>query len=192
MNHCFSEGDWQAYLDREMPADDMARAETHLRLCGECAARHHAVAARAEQVTLLMADLASAGEILRRPSPRLQTWRWAAPVVALAAILLVAWLLPQPSARRPGVARTATVPHMDAPAIGQVQRPLKHALRHAARHKETPDPLLTGFVALDDEPIETAVIVRVILDDGLAQADVMVGPDGRAHAIRMVPGNSGE
>jgi len=51
--------------------------------------------------------------------------------------------------------------------------------------------LLTSFIALDDEPIETEVIVRVTLDDGLAQADVMVGPDGRAHAIRMVPGNSG-
>jgi len=59
------------------------------------------------------------------------------------------------------------------------------------RPGETPDPLLTSFIALDDEPIETEVIVRVTLDDGLAQADVMVGPDGRAHAIRMVPGNSG-
>ena len=65
-------------------------------------------------------------------------------------------------------------------------------LRRVDRPRETPDPLLTSFVALDDEPIETEVIVRVTIDDGLAQADVMVGPDGRAHAIRMVPDNSGE
>jgi hypothetical protein len=190
MNQCFSQGDWQAYLDREMPADELARAEAHLDQCGACAALHKEVAGRAERVALLMADLASAGEILRRPSPRPQTWRWAVPVVALAAALLVVWLLPRTPA--PAVVRTATAPRIDTPAVGPVQRPLKRALRRVVRLRETPDPSLAGFIALDDDPIETAVIVRVTLDDGLAQADVIVGPDGRAHAIRMVPGNSGE
>jgi len=42
------------------------------------------------------------------------------------------------------------------------------------------------FVRLDDYPIETATVVRVSAEDGALQADLIVGPDGRAHAIRIV------
>src|SRR5205085_1072274 len=42
------------------------------------------------------------------------------------------------------------------------------------------------FVALDDEPIETGVVMRVGTESGGFQADVIVGPDGRAHAIRIL------
>jgi hypothetical protein len=41
------------------------------------------------------------------------------------------------------------------------------------------------FVRLDDHPIETGTLVRVSTEDGL-QADLIVGPDGRAHAFRIV------
>jgi 2-polyprenyl-6-methoxyphenol hydroxylase-like FAD-dependent oxidoreductase len=41
-------------------------------------------------------------------------------------------------------------------------------------------------VRLDDEPIETATVVRFSADNGALQADLIVGPDGRAHAIRIV------
>jgi len=168
MTQCFSQGDWQAYLDREMPAGEMARAQAHIEQCRECAALHQEVAGRAERVALLMTELASPDGFSRQPSPRPQAWRWAVPAVSLAATLaaalLVVWLSPSLSVQ-PAVARIATAPRTEAPAT-----------------------LLAGFIALDDEPIETAIIVRVTLDDGLARADVMVGPDGRAHAIRMVPG----
>jgi hypothetical protein len=178
MSHCFSEGDWQAYLDREMLGDELTRAEAHLGQCDACAALQREVADRAERIDLLMVELSSSGEIVRRPSPRPHVWRWAVPSMALAAALLAVWLLPRPSPRSE-VAHSA---------------PTKPPRRRSA-HRRADQPeesLLAGFVALDDEPIETAVIVRVTVDDGLAQADVIVGPDGRAHAIRMVPGNSGE
>jgi anti-sigma factor RsiW len=42
------------------------------------------------------------------------------------------------------------------------------------------------FLALDDEPIETGIVMRVASPSGDFQADVIVGPDGRAHAIRIV------
>jgi len=48
------------------------------------------------------------------------------------------------------------------------------------------------YVKLDDEPIETGVVVRVGLDGGQVPADVILGPDGRARAIRLVNDFSGE
>jgi hypothetical protein len=42
------------------------------------------------------------------------------------------------------------------------------------------------FLALDDEPIETGVVIRVALGDAGIPADVVFGADGRARAIRLV------
>jgi hypothetical protein len=42
------------------------------------------------------------------------------------------------------------------------------------------------FVALDDEPFESGVIMRVGVKPGNVQADIVFGPDGRAHAFRLV------
>lgn len=42
------------------------------------------------------------------------------------------------------------------------------------------------FIALDNEPIETGVVVRVALGPNQVQADVIVTPDGRPHAYRLV------
>jgi hypothetical protein len=42
------------------------------------------------------------------------------------------------------------------------------------------------FVSLDDEPINTGVVLRVELGPKGVPADVIFGPDGRPHAIRLV------
>ena len=42
------------------------------------------------------------------------------------------------------------------------------------------------FVALDDEPFESGVIMRVDVKPGNVQADIVFGHDGRAHAFRLV------
>ena len=47
------------------------------------------------------------------------------------------------------------------------------------------------FVVLDDEPIETGLVVRVAIGPQQVEADVIVGPDGRARAYRLV-GDSGK
>jgi len=58
-----------------------------------------------------------------------------------------------------------------------------------------PQPRVEDYVALDDEPIESGVVVRVSLeagiDGGQVPADVILGPDGRARAIRLVTDFSG-
>jgi hypothetical protein len=67
----------------------------------------------------------------------------------------------------------------------------------AARRKPvTPPPRVVEYIALDSDPIETGVIVRVNLDAGLTgipvPADVIVGPDGRPRAIRLITDFRGE
>jgi hypothetical protein len=42
------------------------------------------------------------------------------------------------------------------------------------------------FVALDDEPVDTGMVVRVAVGPNQVQADVIIGPDGRARAFRLV------
>jgi len=42
------------------------------------------------------------------------------------------------------------------------------------------------FVALDNEPIETGMVVRVAFGPQQIQADVIVAPDGRPRAYRLV------
>jgi anti-sigma factor RsiW len=46
------------------------------------------------------------------------------------------------------------------------------------------------FVALDNEPIDTGMVVRVAVGPDQVQADVIIGPDGRARAFRLVSGPS--
>ena len=42
------------------------------------------------------------------------------------------------------------------------------------------------FVALDNEPIDTGLVVRVALGPEQVQADVIIAPDGRPRAYRLV------
>ncbi len=77
--------------------------------------------------------------------------------------------------------RLAALPLAAALAIGIVGLP--------KRGSKVPPPAMAateGFVRLDDEHFETGVIVRVAAENGDMQADLILGPDGRAHAIRMV------
>ena len=53
-------------------------------------------------------------------------------------------------------------------------------------------PSVEYYVALDDEPIEAGVVVRVGFGGGQVPADVIFGPDGRARAIRLVNDILGE
>jgi hypothetical protein len=42
------------------------------------------------------------------------------------------------------------------------------------------------FIALDNEPIETGIVVRVAFGPDQVQADVIIAPDGRPRAYRLV------
>ena len=53
-----------------------------------------------------------------------------------------------------------------------------------------PDRQPDDFISLDDEPMTTGVVLRVELGPRGIPADVIFGPDGRPHAIRLVNNDS--
>ena len=196
MTQCWSEGELRAHLDGELPSRDMERLSGHLEGCVVCASRRREFAARAERIGEWMEGLAAAEMPVRIPRvPRRARGgrRWAAVAVGLAASLVIALLL---VARRTDP--IAVGPHPE-PAAPKTAAPPPATVKPAVIRRETPPPVrakpkpqIQYYVALDDEPIETGLVVRVGLNDGQVPADVIVGPDGRARAIRLVSENSGE
>jgi hypothetical protein len=203
MRQCWSEGELRAYLDRELPPGDLQRAAAHLRECTACDGLCRELAARAAHVAALVdllpeleaETLAIPLRIPRRANSGARIG-WVGAAVALAAGLgIVAYLVPQRPAGQVGVlvappppaaaamAANTTValaipPEMPAMAA----RPARNTVRRAARTI----PEAGDFVALDDEPFESGIIMRVAVTPGKTQADIVFGPDGRARAFRLV------
>jgi anti-sigma factor RsiW len=192
MTECWREGELRAYLDSELPPGDMQRVAAHVKECAGCGGACAELEARSARISMLLGALPEAEPVRQLPSlPRRSRagWRWAAG--AAAAALLVAFLwMPKPTEKVVVVppphsgpqARAAPVPPSATvePAIIRRVVPVK------------PKAQVDYYVKLDDEPIETGIVVRVGLDGGQVPADVILGPDGRARAIRLVNDFSGE
>ena len=197
MRQCVEQGELRAWFDRELPAERAAAVEQHLAECAGCAAAYQAVAARAARVTgwmeSLSADVPMPAAAPRKPAARPAVW---VAVGALAAGLVLAVMF----ARQPGkapiklpveavaVPRPQVLPR-EAPMVGDGDRPFRQpAARReprraaASRHEATP---VQYYMALDEEPIDTGLVMRVALASGM-QADVIVDGDGRARAIRPI------
>jgi Putative zinc-finger len=195
MTQCWSEGELRAYLDHELPARDMERVAAHVRECSGCGGVCRELTVRADRVSGWMdalPDEAAPTRIPATPRRARAGRRWAGAAVGLAAaVLLGVVLLPKRSVeivvKPPGVAPqgSPSAPVSVKPAIIRQETPSQ-----AAPVKLKPQ--IQYFVALDNEPIETGLVVRVGLNGGQLPADVIVGPDGRARAIRLVSENSGE
>lgn len=193
MSECPREGAWRAYLDGELPPDEMARAGEHLERCAVCAALHRDLAGRAARVGILMADLADVPapgvRMVARVAPSRPRWIWAAAGLAAAAALAAAFAL-APGHHAPAIpARVAIIEAPPSPAV-ETARPIVPAAAvrrvprvHPLRHRAQPRPQY--FLALDEEPIDTGTVMRVSLAGGI-EADVIVDSEGRPRAIRPV------
>jgi len=206
MTQCWSEGALRAYLDRELSPDEIQQVAAHLKECASCDGRRRELSARAEQVAALI-DLLPELEMetlqvpLRMPGgvssrPRVG---WVGAAVALAAGLgIAAYVIPRPqvnpvvTAVAPpvvpapvAVPQTVTVVTAPAGERSLAVRPARRLTRPTIR------PVVNAgdFVALDDEPFESGVIMRVAVTPGSTQADIVFGPDGRARAFRLVQAN---
>jgi anti-sigma factor RsiW len=157
MKQCVQEGDLRAYLDRELPGPDRDRVAAHLATCGECDASYREIAARAERVATALSALAD-GIAPVRVAP-----------VAPAQSKVRLW--PRWAAAvgmAAGLALLLLAPKTTPPS------PASLALKKAE------------FVALDNEPIDAGLVVRVSLGPDNIQADVIISADGRARAYRLV------
>jgi hypothetical protein len=192
MTQCWPQGALRAYLDGELPTGDMQQVAAHLGECRACDGLCRELAARAAHVSALMELLPELGEAVPRPVgvPRRRA-NWIGVAVALAAGLAVAvYLLPDRHPRetlvRPALRPTPpTVAAVAAIAPAPAQTPEPPARRRPRRVRPTP-PEPAYFVALDDEPFESGVIMRMDVTPGNVQADIVFGPDGRARAFRLV------
>jgi anti-sigma factor RsiW len=212
MKECWSEGNLRAYHDGELPPGDMERVSAHLAECASCEALADEIAGRASRVAALIGALPEPEQVVwiprratavRRASRRAQ---WAAAAMVLAAgLALILWMVPQRSERTLTPVRLATgservkvEPNRPAPVQLSAELPavqpvpsltpaqsVQPARTVAARPARRAQPRQV-FFSLDDEPIETGVVVRVALGPAQIPADVVFGADGRAHAIRLV------
>lgn len=195
MTQCWSDGELRAYLDDELPPRDRERAARHIEACAGCRERCASMSARAQWLASLMDALPQPPALVRLPDIPAQprTRRRVAGGLALVASFAIALMLvPKHKDKVPAVSTRFHAPLPAAPAPPPVKPAIIRRVprKHAAPVK--PKPKIEYFVKLDDEPIDTGLVVRVALDGGQIPADVIVGPDGRPHAVRLVSDNSGE
>jgi hypothetical protein len=136
--------------------------------------------------------------------PRKRSWRkWAIAGLAAAAGLAIAALaLPRKASpvvsvvpppvvdTAPPVVAVAPETAPEGPSAPEVvpARSVKSAVadRPNMRVRRGGTQQLEQFIALDSEPFETGLVVRVALGPDEVQADVVFSPDGRARAYRLV------
>ena len=193
MTQCWSEGELRAYLDQELPPRDMEQVARHLKECSACGGLYAELDGRAAWLSDLFEALPDAEPVVNLPQLRQRSranWRRAA---AMAAALAIGFLWMQKPQKRILVAAPPTA-HVAPPAPGK-PTPQPAQVRPAIIRRNAPvnpKPQVQYYVKLDDEPIETGVVVRVGLQNGQVPADVILGPDGRPRAIRLVSDISGE
>jgi hypothetical protein len=192
MSQCWSEGGLRTYLDRELPPPDMELVAAHLAECPKCAGMSRDLAARAARVAVWMDALPKLEIALPMPR-RTPRRRWIGLAAAIAAALAVAAIvLPR---HRDVVNAPAPTVVLETPAVvadaAEASAPIAASPRRTRRPlsgttRLRPQMVNHRFLALDDEPIETGVVMRVNVEPGNVQADIVFGQDGRAHAIRLV------
>ncbi|GEM_PF-1587556 len=209
MNTCWSEGEIRARLDGESLRDDAG----HFDECPACDALRQEIAGRAARVSALMSALDTPvvrpTVVLTMPRPlgqRVQRWQVAGIGAIAAGLVAVALLLPHPVAHvstpNPEASHSSPAVVPEAPvqtASSSYARRPRAAVPIHARADSAPAPAAAPttsddhyFLALDDEPLDSGVVMRVASPSGDFQADVIVGPDGRAHAIRIVNSGNGD
>jgi len=197
---CWSEGELRAYIDRELPPEDMELVSAHLEVCSVCGDHWAEMAGRAARVSALMTHLTETEPMvraarLRRPAP--SPWRWGGLAAALAAGLAVGILVmpkrgtqvamapPQPA---PVVQSAVTRPEPAAPVVALASSTPASVVQPRRTRKPVAAAPQKGdtFLALDNDPIEAGVVLRVALGPREVPADVIIDADGRPRAIRLV------
>ena len=132
--------------------------------------------------------------VVSRPGPTQRRWMQrprpvATAVLALAAAAALAFvLLP----KRTEAPKPVVAPHVVPvrPVIQQAAAPAVELPEASPARAKSPKRMKPAnvqyYLALDDEPIDTGVVMRVALDGTAVQADVIFDAEGRPRAIRTV------
>ena len=204
---CLDEGSLQAYLDNELAAAQMRRAAGHLEVCAPCRDRLGRLEATLGRVTAWLGALALEDglvePVLPGAVPRIATqaagvrWRWAA--VALGGALAASAALFFAGARPRQEPAHAVQKEPEVRLVQPAARPpIQASVRRRAARLRRPKPrrAMEDFVAFEDaDPMQMGMVFRVMLPasgatltGGMQEiaADLVIGEDGRARAIRFV------
>ncbi|HUK16648.1 MAG TPA: zf-HC2 domain-containing protein [Bryobacteraceae bacterium] len=182
MSRCWLDGELRAYVDRELPAREMEAIEWHLRECDVCAALLRELGSRAARVGVLLEAMeyvpAAAPVVVRRAA------RWGPVLVAAlaaACFVLVLWLPKRQRIVTPPKAQVAASAPTTTGNAGSLAAGEPRRRQDRQRYRKAQPQY---YVALDDEPIESGVVVRVALPDSGLLADVIYDEQGRPRAVR--------
>jgi Putative zinc-finger len=202
--NCLDEGTLQAYLDSELAELRMRSVADHVEVCARCRDRMGHLASTMGLVNAWFSALppedvqAPAGAPrIGAPTPR-RHWRWAAvglaAVLAALAALFFAGMRPTPAKQAHSLQPPALQPQAGPPQVAAAA-PLRAPVRRLVRRPK-PRRATEEFVPLDGaDPMQIGMVVRVMLPVSDASvgggvreiaADVAIGEDGRARAIRFV------
>jgi len=212
MSKCWSEGELRACLDGELPEQEREAAARHLAECETCSALNRTVAERAGRVAALMQGLGVSDLPVKAPAvlaprvvklaPRIPLWARVAVPAALAAGVILGFIVHGKMARPAVQPKTVAIQPVSPPGSGTTEpqqateslappsspSPRRAAVRPPRRSASPVRTVSTNdyYLALDDEPIETGVVMRVALGSENVQADVIFDSQGRPRAIRSV------
>jgi hypothetical protein len=209
MKECCPEGTLRAYIDRELRSEERTAIALHLSDCADCHAQYNEFIARAARVTAWMSAL-TVPSAAARPAGKLAPARpslaaarhaparpllrpLAAVALAVAAAFAFGFFVVPRVTNSP---KPVVIPHATPappPARGVQLAETAPAPKPMTMHAAKARPVRRArpkevdyYLALDDEPIETGVIMRVGLAGGQVQADVIFDADGRPRAVRPV------
>jgi len=116
LRECWSEGQLRAYIDRQLPAEEVERVAAHLEQCSECGDLWAELAGRADRVSALMRELSEPEPVVapgRKPFVRRSVRRWAGAAAALAAGVMLGTV-----AFHRHTTEVAVAPPASPPAVG--------------------------------------------------------------------------
>jgi hypothetical protein len=160
----------------------MEAVERHLTECRQCSALSAELSVRAAYVGALMGALQQRPKAPAR-APRTAPRRAiaAALVLAAACLLLIALVHKPVEVGQAGSLRRIVNP--PTPVVQIATTPQPRASLRAAHVSKRPSAV-RYYLALDDDPIESGVVLRVTLPDSGLLADVIFDEQGRPRAVR--------
>lgn len=192
---CDAERNLVAWLDGELPAEEVASVERHVAVCGECRGQIVAFRRASESVDLYC-DVVMAV----KARPHMPLWAMRASAVAAAAAIVLFVVLPRtrvepPPVLRPTVADASTIAGNSATTIPVGEVSPRRAKPRKTIHPRPRSGSAFNGAAAKWQPFETAVQIAIpaeamfppgAMPKGLnLVAELSIGPDGSVRQVRL-------
>jgi hypothetical protein len=179
---CDFSGRLVAWMDRELPDDEAADVERHVRDCSECRRRVDAYE-KVSRAFVAHCDAATRGKTRRR----VPHWM---PVLSSAAAAAVLLLVFQPASVKQIPVRPRVADASPATVLGTASSPVKRVHR---RHVIAPMKTPNANWALPEPAIQIALPVAAMFPPGAVPegitfiADLSMAVDGSVQGLRLQP-----